>query len=389
MKLPTHRTWAEINLDIIAHNTRIIRSITDKNAMLAAVVKADAYGHGAKNIALEMLANGVDYLAVACIDEAQQLRNLGITAPILILSYTPHEDMKRVAELDITQTIYSLRDAEALSEAAALCGKTVKIHIKLDTGMNRIGFISDDPDTIDTIKKISLLKNIFIEGIFTHFAKADENDNSYTLMQFEKFNRCCRALEEENIKIPVKHVCNSAGILKFKNMHCDMVRCGIISYGLAPSHDVEIRSLNLLPAMSIKTAVTRIQYIKKGEKISYGGTYVAGRDMKIATLPIGYADGYSRLLSNKAKVIIGGEYANVVGRICMDQCMIDVTDVNNIDVGDVATVIGRDADKEVSCELLADMAGTINYEIACMISIRVPRIYVSGGKIVDVMNYLV
>ncbi len=389
MKRPVHRTWAEINLDIIAENIRIIRSKTNENARLAAVVKADAYGHGTKNVVREMILNGCEYLMVACINEAMQLRTFEKTVPILILGYTSPLDMQKAVEADVSLTIYSVSDAHALSDAAKKCGKPAKIHIKLDTGMNRIGFRADAEDTVRCIKEISMLENIEIEGIFTHFAKADEKDSSYTLMQYGKFTDCCKALENENIKIPLKHVCNSAGILKFKDMHCDMVRSGIISYGLAPSDEMDIRKFNLMPAMSIKTSVTRIQYIKKGEKISYGGTYAADRDMKIATLPIGYADGYSRLLSNKGKVIIGGKYANIVGRICMDQCMIDVTDVNNIDVGDEVVVIGRDAGKEISCEFLADLMGTINYEIACMVNRRVPRVYIKNGKIVDVINYLV
>lgn len=389
MNISTNRTWAEVDLDTIAANMRIIRQMTSKNARLLAVVKADAYGHGAENTARVMLENGADFLAVACTDEAQQLRSCGINAPILILGHTPESDFDRIAALNVTAAIFGTADAKKLALAAKRLGKTAKVHIKLDTGMNRIGFPADDENTPRDIYEIYNTDGIEVEGIFTHFAKADENDDAYTLMQYKKFTDCVRKLERLGVEIPIKHVCNSAAIIKFKNMHLDMVRAGIISYGLRPSPDVEIKNFGLKPAMSIKSAVSRIQYIEKGQKISYGGTFTAPHNMKIATIPIGYADGYMRNLSNKARVIIGGEYAGVVGKICMDQCMIDVTDVNNISVGDTAAVMGRSDGKEVSCEFLADICGTINYEIVCAVSRRVPRVYLRNGKITDVVNYLV
>ncbi len=388
MNIPAQRTWAEINLDALAENIRVIKKMSSP-AKLMAVVKADAYGHGVTHVVSEMLENGADYLAVACINEAMQLRSMGIDAPILILGYILPADMPTAVENNILLTIYDYNDAVSLSKAAALCNKPAKIHIKLDTGMHRIGFMADDDETIEKIKAVHALDGIEIEGIFTHFAKADEEDPSYTLMQYELFDKCCQRLEAENIKIPYKHTCNSAGIIKFKDMHLNMVRSGIINYGLTPFAGVPVQNLNLQPVMSVKTTVTRIQYIKKGQKISYGGTFTAPCDMKVATLSIGYADGYPRHLSGKGKVIVNGVPVNIVGRICMDQCMINVTCVNNIDIGDVAVIIGKDAETEVSCEFLADLAGTINYELVCMVSRRVPRIYVKDGKIVDVVNYLV
>ncbi len=388
MKIP-NRTWAEINLDALAHNMRVTRRLTVPTAKVLAVVKADGYGHGAVHAAKTVLENGADYLAVACVDEATELRHAGIVAPILILGYTAPDNMDAVVKYDITQTVYDTDYAVKLSEIAACCGKTAKIHIKLDTGMNRIGFPADSTETISNIKAINNLKNIEIEGLFTHFAKADESDDSYTRMQFEKFCSCTDALEKEGVSIPLKHVCNSAGIIKFPDMHLDMVRAGIMIYGLEPSSEVDIKNLDLRPVMCIKTKIIRIQYIRKGQKISYGGTFTAPADMKIATLAIGYADGYPRLLSNKSKVIAGRKYADIVGRICMDQCMADVTGVNNIDVGDVAVVMGCDADKEVSCKFLADTVGTIGYEIVCMVSRRIPRVYVENGKITDTVSYMV
>lgn len=389
MKKPTYRTWAEIDLDKIAANMRTIKNFVGEKTKVMAVVKADAYGHGYLNVSKVMLENGADYLGVAFIDEAEQLRGHGITAPILILGYTSRHDMQRLVEHNVMPTIYQTEDAEYLSILAMEAKKSVKVHIKLDTGMNRLGFVGTDPQAVAEILKISRLPGIEIEGIFTHFSKADETDDSYSEMQFERFCKVCEKLEHTGLHIPVKHVCNSAGLIKYKSMHLDMVRPGIISYGLYPSEEVDKNILKLTPAMSIKTVVTRIQYISKGEKISYGGIFTAPRRMKIATIPIGYADGYLRVLSNHARVIAGGGYAPVVGRICMDQCMIDVTDVNTMDVEDEVTVIGKEGENEVTVDDLAKLTGSINYELLCLIGKRVPRVYMKNGKLIDVLSYLV
>lgn len=389
MEKSAYRTWAEINLDTIAANMREIKNYVGEKTKVMAVVKADAYGHGYLNISKVMLESGADYLGVAFIDEAEQLRRHGITSPILILGYTSHNDLHRVVKNDIIPTIYQFKDAEYLSEIALKYNKIVKIHIKIDTGMNRLGFMSSKKESLEEIQKIYALKNIKIEGIFTHMSCADESDDSYSYLQFDRFCEFCEKCAKAGINIPIKHICNSAGILKYKSMHLNMVRPGIISYGLYPSSYVNHDILKLMPAMSIKTVVTRIQYISKGEKISYGGTFTTPCDMKIATIPIGYADGYIRALQEKAQVIAGDAYANIVGRICMDQCMIDVTNVNTISIEDEVVIIGEKGGKSISFDKLAEDIGTINYELLCLIGKRVPRVYLRNGNVTDVLSYLV
>ncbi len=383
----TYRTWAEINLDALSNNIRNIKKYIGAEKKLLAVVKADAYGHGYLNVAKTMLENGADYLSVAFIDEGEQLRKHGIKCPILILGYTSEADLERVVNADIIPTIYHLSAAKKLSEIAKKAGKTVKIHIKVDSGMNRIGFLCNS-ESADIIEKINNLDNIEIEGIFTHFSCADE-ESEYTKIQFEKFMDFTSELEKRGIKIPVKHACNSAGIVRFPEYHLDMVRAGIICYGMSPGGKADITKLELQPVMSIKTTLTKVQEIEAGEKISYGATFVSEKPMTIATIPIGYADGYLRSLSGKAEVIVGGEYAKLVGRICMDQCIIDVTNVNNIKVEDEVVVVGSLGDKCVSFDELAQKSDTINYELLCLIGKRVPRVYLENGKITDVISYLV
>lgn len=374
MKNHTYRTWAEINLDALKNNIRNIKSHVGPNTKVMAVVKADAYGHGAIPVSKVLAHNGADALAVAFIDEAEQIRNEGISCPILLLGYTAEEDIKRAIELDITPTVFHTQSAKRISGEAKKLGKTVKIHVKVDTGMNRIGFACDETSVCE-IEKINKLDNIEIEGIFTHFSCADEETPDYTHRQAEKFIGFVKNLEEKGIKIPIKHACNSAGIVAFPEYHFDMVRSGIITYGMSPSSHVDISSLGLKPALTFKSTISRVQEIGPGEKISYGGTFVSDKNMKIATVPIGYADGYLRSLSDKAYMLAGGEPAKVVGRICMDQCIIDVTNVNNIKVEDEVVVAGGEPDSIVSFDGLAAIAGTINYELFCLIGKRVPRIY--------------
>jgi len=388
MEYKLNRAWAEINLDNIAYNVQEIRRITNKNAEIMGVVKADAYGHGVMEVVQTLLDNGVARLAVAMHDEAIQLRMHGVDVPILILGYTDPVNVEEIIKNDITQTVFSLDLAKVLSDAAVKLGKNAKIHIKIDTGMTRIGFMPCE-SAIKEIVEISKLPGVIIEGLFTHFASADEIDGSYTYMQFEKFMSVCDELDNAGVHIPVKHVCNSAAIVKFPEMHLDLVRPGIMLYGLYPSDDIDKESIKLKPAMTLKANVIQVKEVRKGTCISYGRTFVTNRASKIATIPIGYADGYTRLLSNKGKVLINGQLAPIVGRICMDQCMVDVTDLEGeVKVGDEVVLFGKQGCKEIKVEDIASSIGTINYEVVSLIGRRIPRVYIKDGRVKNVLGYL-
>ena len=384
-----NRAWAEINLDSIAHNVREIRRITDRKAEIMGVVKADAYGHGVAEVTGTLLDSGVTRLAVSMLDEALQLRNEGVRAPILILGYTNPSRADEIVENGITQTVFSFDLARALSEAAVKLKKEVKVHIKIDTGMTRVGFMPGY-SAVKSVVEISRLPGIVIEGLYTHFASADEEDESYTCMQFERFMSICSELGRIGVHIPVKHVCNSAALIRFPEMHLDMVRPGIILYGLYPSSHIDRSKIALRPAMSLKADVILVKDVEKGASISYGRIFTTQRDSKIATIPIGYADGFSRILNRKGQVLINGETAPVVGSICMDQCMVDVTDIKaGVNVGDEAVIFGKQGDKEIKVEDIASKLGTINYEVICIVGKRIPRIYLKDGKIAGILNYLV
>ena len=387
------RTWAEISLDAIKNNISEVRRITEPSAKVYAVVKADAYGHGVFQSSKVMLQNGADGLCVAFSDEAVQLRMSGIDAPILILGYTPKEEMERVVEHDIMPTVFDLDSAKNLSREAERQNKTVRIHIKIDTGMSRVGFVFCEDEEVnkkteETIAEIAKLPNIFIEGAFTHFASSDEKDRAFTDLQFGRFCSLMKRLEAAGINIPTKHVCNSAGIIQFPEMHLDMVRAGIVLYGCYPSDEVDKSKINLMPAMQLKAKITNVKEVAAGVPVSYGRTYTTSAPTKIATVPIGYADGFSRILSGKAKMIAGGKIYPVIGRICMDQCMIDVTGVNNISVGDEAVIFGKAGNSEITVSSVAEQMGTINYELLCLIGKRVPRVYIESGKTVAEENWL-
>lgn len=373
----TRRSWAEVDLDALKNNIINIKDYVGKKTKVLVIVKADAYGHGAVWSAKTLISNGADCLGVAFIDEAEELRNAGINSPILLLGYTSRQDVARVVDRDITPTVFSYDLAKDFSDVAVKNGKTVKIHIKIDSGMNRVGFDCNEK-SVEEIVKISKLPGIEIEGIFTHFSCADGIDREYTDMQAEKFMWIVEKLEQEGVKIPVKHACNSAGIVKFPEYYFDMVRSGIITYGMPPSDEVDVSSLKLKPAMTFKSTVSRVFDIVAGEKVSYGGTFSPDKDMKAAVVTTGYADGYSRLLSNKATVMVNGQPAKVVGRICMDQCIIDVTNVNNIKVEDEVIIAGGQPDCPTSFDFLAKLCGTISYELLCLVGKRVPRIYLNG-----------
>lgn len=384
-----NRAWVEVNLDAITHNLKEIRRITNKNAAICGVVKADAYGHGFLEVAKTLIKNGVTYLAVSMLDEALQLRKEGIDTPILILSYTDPIRCDEIVLNNITQTVFSYDLAKSLSMSAQKLNKYVKIHIKIDTGMGRVGF-QTGYSSIKNIIDICKLPNLIVEGIFTHFASADEADKSYTYMQFEKFMNICDELKRVGILIPIKHVCNSAGIMEFPNMHLDMVRPGIILYGMYPSDEVDKTKLNLIPAMSLKANITHVKDVEPDTCISYGRIFKTNRPSKIITIPIGYADGYLRSLTGKTRILVNEQFAPIVGKICMDQCMADVTDIKgDISCGQQVVLIGKQGNSKITMEEIAEKLGTVNYEVSCIIGKRVPRFYISGGKIYSVLNYLI
>ncbi len=389
----TQRAWAEISLDNIAHNVREIKKHLKADVKLMGVVKADAYGHGVLETAKTILKNGADCLAVAFIDEAVQLRDSGIKSPILILGNSAAESIDDLLEFDIIPAVFTEEFAAQLSKRATELGKIAKIHIKVDTGMHRIGFLysrdlTEKENTIQKIIKISQLPNIEIEGIFSHFSTSDEENTEYTYTQFERFVELTERLTEKGLQIPVRHMANSAATARFPEFQLDMVRAGVIMYGMYPSQCVDYQGFDLKPAMKFKTRIINIKTIDEGSAVSYGRKYIADTSKKIATIAVGYADGYSRLLSDKAEVIAGGVVVKQLGRICMDQCMIDVTSVNNINIGDEVTLFGDSLGAEIPIEDVADKMGTINYEVACIVGKRIPRIYIKDGKLIKSVNYL-
>lgn len=361
--------WAEVDLSAIAHNVQVTRKVLKPGTKICAVVKADAYGHGAVPVATAALAAGVNYLAVSMTQEALELREAGIMAPILILGTMTEEHEKALVDYNITQTVYDLAVAQELSAAALQENKVAKVHLAVDTGMNRIGCRPEE--AADLAEAISKLPHVELEGMFSHFTSADEMDKSFAESQYRKFMEADRAIKDRGIQIPLVHIDNSAGITEMKHTECDMVRQGITLYGLWPSDDVE-RCLDLKPALSLKAEVVFVKDVPAGEKIGYGCTYETKAPMKVATIPLGYADGYSRALSNRGYITIRGYKAPVVGRICMDQFMVDVTNVPGVHKGDEAVIFGPGG---VSLDQLAKWVGTIPYELMCLLSTRVPRKY--------------
>lgn len=381
------RVLAIVDLDAIASNIKNIRAKVDKNSGIIGIIKADAYGHGSVETAKVLLDNGADWLAVAVVDEGLNLRKNGITAPILLLGYTPELRLNDVINNGFIQTVYSYDTAKKLSDAASALGKKAVIHIKIDTGMGRIGYRVNE-ESADEIVKISKLPNIDVNGMFTHFSTADEADKAYTLEQYNKFVKMNDMLEERGLHIPVKHAANSAAIMDFDNMMFNMVRPGIILYGAYPSDEVKKENLSLSPAMSIKTHVSYVKDVNEGDSISYGRKYIAPSKRRIATIPVGYADGFIRAYSKGGKVLIRGEYAPIVGRICMDQFMVDVTDIDGVEVNDEVVLMGKQGDKEITADFIASVLDTINYEVFCTLSKRVPRQYIQNGKIVKTIKYV-
>lgn len=368
------RVFAKISKDVLENNIKNIKMALADGVKLMPVIKADAYGHRALTVA-KILKPYADFFAVAVIEEAMQIKAEGITTPIFILGYVSPEDFEEVVNEDIRIPIFTYDAAKKLSDTAQSLNKQAKIHIAIDTGMNRIGFKVTN-ETADIIEEISKLSNIYIEGIFTHFATADEEDQSFTTEQNEKFAWIVDSIEKRGINIPIKHVSNSAAIISGHKLNYNMVRSGIVTYGLYPSDDVDKEKLSVKPAMEYLSHVVYVKTIEKGETVSYGRDFVAQKTTKVATIPVGYADGYPRKLSNKGRVIINGEYAPIVGRICMDQFMVDVTHIENVKEGDTVTLFGSQGNATISVDEIAKLADTINYEIICGLSKRVPRIFV-------------
>lgn len=369
-------TRVEIDLDAIAYNIQLIRKRVGMKVRIMAVVKADGYGHGSVEVAKVALENGADYLAVAIPEEGVELRRAGIEAPILVFSLTPAGESKNIVAYNLTQAVCTKELAEALSARAQELNKVAKVHIKVDTGMGRIGIFPED--VVDFVTEVSKLKGIELEGIFTHFPDADGKDKSFTELQIGKFQQIIAELENIGIKIPIKHAANSAGILDFPSSLFNLVRPGITIYGLAPSKEI-IHTMNLKPAMTFKTAVAYLKTVPLGSPISYGRTFITQKESRIATLAVGYADGYNRLLSNKGEVIIRGKRAPVVGRVSMDMTMVDVSHIPEVQIDDEVVLFGKQGGDEISIDEIAYKCNTISYEIVVSIGKRVPRIYLRGG----------
>jgi alanine racemase len=385
------RTWAEVDADSLAANYHAIRSYIHKECKFMAIVKADAYGHGAPFAAKEFEKLGADYFGVSNMEEALQLRNSDITGPILILGYTPPEYAGEMIEKNITQTVLSLDYAKRLSEAAAKSGGKLRVHIKIDTGMSRIGFLYHDSANgaagLAEIVKVSQMQSLDLEGIFTHFAVSDEPELDFTKVQFSRFMEAVSKLAENGVTFRLRHCCNSAGLLNFPQMQLDMVRPGIILYGLTPAAGMPL-PIKLYPVMKLKTVISQVKSLDAGTAVSYGMKYVTESETRIATLPLGYADGFARSLSNNADVLINGKRARVIGRVCMDQCMADVSEISDAAENSIVTVIGPDGEDMVTMEEVAAKMGTINYETACLIGKRVPRVFFKDGKNVGTQNYI-
>ncbi|NQS75617.1 MAG: alanine racemase [Peptococcaceae bacterium] len=370
--------WAEIDLAAITSNMVEIRRIASPTARVMAVVKANGYGHGAVEVSRTVLAGGADWLGVARTDEGLLLREAGIRAPILVLGFlTPEQSVDAVRGC-LSQAVYSRAMALSLAEAAAAAGTRARIHFKIDTGMGRLGWQVGEEASVRAILDLARNPHLEVEGIFTHFAAADAANLDYTKEQFSKFVALIVRLRREGLEIPLKHAANSAALMNMPEAHLDLVRAGIIVYGLYPSAEVDKGLIKLRPAMSLKAQVAHVKDVPAGFKVSYGCTYSTKKSTVIATLPLGYADGYSRLLSSKGQALLHGRKAPVVGRVCMDQFMVDVGHIPGVRVGDEAVLIGRQGPAEITADDLAAMLGSINYEVVCLVNGRVPRVYVGS-----------
>jgi alanine racemase len=372
-------TWVEINLDAMANNVKNIKELIGVKKELMAVVKGNAYGHDVLEASLVFLKNGASRLAVARLEEGIILRKTGITVPILVLGLTLEEQVELLVSYDITPTVSEYEMIEKLSESGFKQDKIVKVHLKVDTGMGRIGIFPNH--VLNFIRKVKALKNVEIEGIFTHLSVADEKDKSYTEKQFGKFMEVLTFLEKEGIRIPIKHVSNSAALLDLPHMWLDLVRPGISIYGLYPSKEVQ-KTVRLIPAHTFKTRIVFLKELPARKYIGYGRTYITRQKRTVvASLPVGYADGYNRLLSNQGEVLVRGKRFPVIGRVCMDQTMIDVTNLPQVKVGDEVVLWGRQEQEEITIEEIANKIKTINYEVVHMPDKkRVPKLFIKNGK---------
>ena len=378
--------WAEVYLDRLAHNIKEVRRLTESGSIIMAIVKADAYGHGAVMASKVFLENGAERLGVATLTEAIELRKAGFKVPILVLGYTPSYQSDLVLDYDINPAVYTSEHAEALSKVAKSTGRVVKVHIKLDTGLGRLGFLPAEK-SINTIVEISRLPALEIEGIFTHFAVAGDRDKTYTRKQFDRFMRVVDDLEGRGVDIPIKHVANSAAITDLPEYNLDMVRPGGILYGLHHS-EVNEAGARLQRAMAFKARISNVKTVPKETGISYGLTFVTERRSRIGTLPVGYADGYSRALSNRGEVGVKGGRAQVIGRICMDQCMIDLTDIEGVGMGDEVVLFGDGRENTPRAEDVAKWMNSNVDEVVTHVGRRVPRVFLKEGKVVGVVDYL-
>jgi len=379
-------TWAEVDLKAYAHNIKELKRITRPPAHLMAVVKANGYGHGAIEVACEALQNGAELLGVARINEAIELRQAGLDAPILIFGYSPPNLAATLIDYELTQTVYSLSTANALSEQANQKGKKLKIHIKTDSGMGRLGFLlgtaaagnSEDipvQNPVREIKALTRLPGLEVEGIFTHFATADSADKSYANRQLERFMDFINRLRTEGLELPVKHTANSGALIDMPHSHLDMVRPGIATYGLHPSDEVNKSNLDLKPVMTLKSSIIHLKKVPAGFNISYGITFQTKKPTTIATVPVGYADGFNRLLSSRGHMLVHGKRAPIVGRVCMDLTMLDVGGISGVEIEDEVVVFGQQGKKAITADEIASSINTINYEIVSTITGRVPRVY--------------
>lgn len=380
-----YRVQAEIDLDAIYQNAVKAKALTKSGTKLMAIIKADAYGHGATHAA-KVLENVADAFGVAILEEGIELREAGVDKPILILGYTPQPLYEAMIKYDIGAAVFGFDMAKNMSDTAMRFGKKAKIHLKLDTGMNRIGFIPCD-ESLEEIKKIAALPGIAIEGCFSHFARMDEADKTSAKKQFNKYMDFTKKIEDVGIIIPIKHMSNSAGIIEMPEVNLDMVRDGISLYGLYPSDEVKKDRLPLIPAMQLRAFVSHVKTLPEGEEIGYGGTYTTTGETVVATIPVGYADGYPRALSGKGRVLIHGQSAPILGRVCMDQFMVDVTHINGVAQGDVVTLFGKDGDEFLPVEEVAALAYSFNYEFICDVGKRVPRAYYKDGKKIDTTDF--
>ncbi len=383
--IPYKRIYATVDLDAVAHNMKMMKDSLAAGVGIFGVVKMDGYGHGAVPVARAMEPY-VDGYAVATAQEAIQLQYHGICKMILVLGPIHQEYYREAILREIRIPVFTRKQAAALSEQAVSLGKEAVIHLALDTGMNRIG-MKPDVQSVQLVEEISRLPGLRIEGLFTHFAKADEEDKTATKRQIEHYDNFCRMLKTRGIEIPMRHVSNSAAILDMPEAHYDMVRAGIAAYGLYPSDEVDRQRISLKPAMGLTCFITYIKEIQPGSQVSYGGHFVAEKPMRIATISVGYGDGYPRNLSGRGRVLIHGKSAPILGRVCMDQTMVDVTDIPEAEEWDPVTLIGADGDEQITVEEVAKACGGFHYEIICSLGKRVPRVFLKDRKIVGTKDY--